>query len=159
MRQGTFTLSGAPSTILDYIHLSILDYNVLSIFHYLGSPLSYCTLISNLMRNFIMHAYIFILYYMFWNVILILTGEVPCHQSRMWSPMALAADIADDSLRALMTAAPRVCTVWKNNNVFLSRHWWLNIKILCISVIMYRRGSNSDLIAYTSACIVNFALR
>ena len=40
---GYVTLSGAPSTTLDY--------NILSIFHYLGSPLSYRTLVFDLMRN------------------------------------------------------------------------------------------------------------
>ena len=37
MRQGMFTLSGAPSTLshLDILHLSILDYYILSIFYYL----------------------------------------------------------------------------------------------------------------------------
>ena len=39
------TLSGAPSTT------SHLDINNLSIVHYLGSPLGYCTLIFDLMRN------------------------------------------------------------------------------------------------------------
>ena len=31
----------------------------------------------------------------------------PHTQSRRWSPMALAADIADESLRAAKTEAPR----------------------------------------------------
>ena len=46
MRQGMFTLSGAPNTTshLDNLNLSILDYYILSIFHNLGSPLSYRTL-------------------------------------------------------------------------------------------------------------------
>mmetsp|Transcript_4635 Transcript_4635/g.12341 ORF Transcript_4635/g.12341 Transcript_4635/m.12341 type:complete len:288 (+) Transcript_4635:360-1223(+) len=39
---------------------------------------------------------------------------VPCTQSRMWSAIALAADIADESPRAWMTAAPRLCTVLMN---------------------------------------------
>ena len=39
------TLSGAPSTSshLDIIYLAILDYYIMSIFHYFGSPLSYRT--------------------------------------------------------------------------------------------------------------------
>ena len=41
-----------PLSILEIIHLSISNYYILSIFHYLGSPLSYCTLIVDLMRNF-----------------------------------------------------------------------------------------------------------
>ena len=40
-----FTLSGAPSTT------PLLDINILSILHYLGSPLGLCTLIFDLMRN------------------------------------------------------------------------------------------------------------
>ena len=55
-----------------------LDYNILSIFHYLGSPLSFRTLIFDLMRNFyIYNACIYSLYHyilltlfalkMFWN--------------------------------------------------------------------------------------------
>ena len=32
-------------------NLSILDYHILSMFHYFGSPLSYHTLIFDLMRN------------------------------------------------------------------------------------------------------------
>ena len=45
MRQGMFTLSGAPSTT------SHFDINILSILHYLGSPLGLCTLIFDLMRK------------------------------------------------------------------------------------------------------------
>ena len=62
MRQGMLTLSGAPSTTsyLDIIHLSILEYYILSIFHYLGSPLYYLTSISDLTRNFYRYnAYIY----------------------------------------------------------------------------------------------------
>ena len=40
-----------------------------------------------------------------------LTSGVPFHQSFMWSAAALAADMADESLRAAITAAPRFCTV------------------------------------------------
>lgn len=40
-----------------------------------------------------------------------LTSRVPNHQSLMWSQMALAADMALESFLALMTAAPRSCTV------------------------------------------------
>ena len=51
-------LSGAPSTT------SHLDINILSILHYLESPLGLCTLIFDLMRNlFIYYACIFILLY------------------------------------------------------------------------------------------------
>ena len=51
-------LSGAPSTT------SHLDINILSILHYLGSPLGLCTLIFDLMMNlFIYYACIFILLY------------------------------------------------------------------------------------------------
>ena len=63
MEQGMFTLSGAPSTTshLDYLNLSNLDYYILSIFHHLGSPLSYRTLIFDLMRNlYIYNACIYI---------------------------------------------------------------------------------------------------
>ena len=52
-----FTLSGAPSTT------SYLDINILSILHYLGSPLGLCTLIFDLMRNLYIYnacTYIFI---------------------------------------------------------------------------------------------------
>ena len=38
-------------------------------------------------------------------------GAVPSIQSRTWSHTELAADSADDSLRAVMMAAPRCCTV------------------------------------------------
>ena len=41
------------------------------------------------------------------------TGAVPNHQSFRWSQMAFAADIALDSLRALITAPPLPCTVCK----------------------------------------------
>lgn len=40
-----------------------------------------------------------------------LTSLVPNQMSLMWSQMALAADMALDSFLALMTAAPRCCTV------------------------------------------------
>ncbi len=40
-----------------------------------------------------------------------LTSLVPNQMSLMWSQMALAADMALDSFLALMTAAPRSCTV------------------------------------------------
>ena len=43
------TLSGAPSTTLDYY--------ILSIFHYLGSPLSYHMLIFDLMSSRNMYLY------------------------------------------------------------------------------------------------------
>ena len=47
-------LSGAPSTT------SHLDINILSILHYLGSPLGLCTLIFDLMRNlFIYYAIVY----------------------------------------------------------------------------------------------------
>ena len=53
MKQGMFILSGTPSTTCH------LDNYILSFFHYLGSPLSYCTLIFDLMRNLYIHkAYI-----------------------------------------------------------------------------------------------------
>lgn len=42
----------------------------------------------------------------------VLTSGVPNQMSLTWSQMAFAADIALDSFRALMTAAPRCCTVW-----------------------------------------------
>ena len=50
MWQVMLTISGAPLPILDIIHLSYLNNYILSIFHYLGSPLSYRTLIFDLMR-------------------------------------------------------------------------------------------------------------
>lgn len=40
-----------------------------------------------------------------------LTSLVPNQMSLMWSQMALAADMALESFLALMTAAPRCCTV------------------------------------------------
>ena len=63
MRQDVFTLSGAPSITpyLVILHLFNFDYDILSIFHYMGSPLSYRTLIFDLMRNFYLYiAYIYI---------------------------------------------------------------------------------------------------
>ena len=48
MKQGMSTLSGEPSTT------SHSDIYILSIFHYLGSPLN-CTLIFDLMRNLYIH--------------------------------------------------------------------------------------------------------
>jgi len=52
-----------------------------------------------------------------------LTSFVPCHQSRRWSQVALAADMALDSLRAWMTAAPLCCTVWtRNKHASSSQH-------------------------------------
>lgn len=56
-----------------------------------------------------------------------LTSEVPVQMSLMWSQMALAADMALESFLALMTAAPRCCTVceteeeWNNNKKILIR--------------------------------------
>lgn len=57
-----------------------------------------------------------------------LTSEVPVQMSLMWSQMALAADMALESFLALMTAAPRCCTVceteeeWNNNkNIMIIR--------------------------------------
>ena len=52
MRRGVLTLSGAPSTTSHFGYTSFhLDYNILSNLHCLGSPLGYCTLIFDLMRN------------------------------------------------------------------------------------------------------------
>ena len=53
MRQGILTLSGAPSTTSHFGYTTSfhLDYNILSNLHYLGSPLGYCTLIFDLIRN------------------------------------------------------------------------------------------------------------
>ena len=47
------TLSGAPSTTSHFGYNTSfhLDYNILSNLHYLGSPLGYCTVIFDLMRN------------------------------------------------------------------------------------------------------------
>ena len=45
-----------------------------------------------------------------------LTCAVPNHQSLTWSQTALAADMALDSLRALMMAEPRFCTVYIPSN-------------------------------------------
>lgn len=51
------------------------------------------------------------------------TSVVPDHMSLIWSQIALAADMALDSFRALMTAAPLCCTVctwsipWKYSGV------------------------------------------
>ena len=52
MRQGMFTLSGAPSTTSHFgYHTSVqFYYYILSISHNLGSPLSYRMLIVDLMR-------------------------------------------------------------------------------------------------------------
>ena len=44
-----------------------------------------------------------------------LTGRVPNHQSLTWSQMALAADMALESLRALITAAPLCWMVYEHN--------------------------------------------
>ena len=63
---GMFILSGAPSTTshLDILNMSILDYYILSIFHYLRSPLCYHTLIFDLMRNlYLYNAYIYFILY------------------------------------------------------------------------------------------------
>ena len=53
MRRGVLTLSGAPSTTSHFGYNTSfhLDYNILSNLHYLGSPLGYCTLTFDLMRN------------------------------------------------------------------------------------------------------------
>ena len=53
MRQGMLTLSGAPSTTSHFGHIicPFLDYYILTIFHNLGSPLSYHTLIFDLMSS------------------------------------------------------------------------------------------------------------
>jgi hypothetical protein len=42
-------------------------------------------------------------------------------QVRMWSPIALAADIAEDFCRAAMTALPRVATYMARVHVTLTR--------------------------------------
>ena len=69
MRQGMLTSSGAPSTtcLIGYYICPFLDYYILSIFHKLGSPLSYHTLIFDLMssRNMYlyMHTFIHIFYF------------------------------------------------------------------------------------------------
>ena len=54
-----------------------------------------------------------------------LTSGVPNHQSFMWSQMAFAADIALDSLRAAMIAAPRFWTVWRKKGYFYHKTWTL----------------------------------
>ena len=67
MRQGMLTLSGAPSTT------SHLDINILSILHYLGSPLDLCTYICDLMRNSYIHnvcTYILLLWCL-WRIALL----------------------------------------------------------------------------------------
>ena len=53
MRPGVLTLSGAPSTTSHFGYNTSfhLDYNIFSNLHCLGSPLGYCTLIFDLMRN------------------------------------------------------------------------------------------------------------
>ena len=55
--QGMFTLSEAPSTTYH------LDINILSILHYLGSPLGQCTLIFDLMRNIYFYIYLHCILY------------------------------------------------------------------------------------------------
>ena len=57
MRQGILLYLEhlVPLPILDIIHLSILYNCILSIFHYLGSPLSCGTLIFDLRRNIYIH--------------------------------------------------------------------------------------------------------
>ena len=62
MRRGVLTLSGAPSTTSHFGYTSFhLDYNILYNLHCLGSPLGYCTLIFDLMRNlYIYNACIYI---------------------------------------------------------------------------------------------------
>ena len=46
---------------------------------------------------------------------------VPSNQVRMWSSAAEAAEAAEEEPRALMTAAPRCCTVGMNVS---SNHFW-----------------------------------
>ena len=71
MRQGMFTLSGAPSTT------SHFDVNILSILHYLGSPLALCTLNFDLMRNFyIYNACTYILLFKCLGRIALLCGQI-----------------------------------------------------------------------------------
>ena len=62
MRRGVLTLSGAPSTTSHFGYTSFhLDYNILYNLHCFGSPLGYCTLIFDLMRNlYIYNACIYI---------------------------------------------------------------------------------------------------
>ena len=57
------------------------------------------------------------------------TSLVPNHQSLMWSQIALAADIALESLRALITAAPLVWMVYEIK--------FIHIKYLlsCLSIL------------------------
>ena len=68
MRQGMFTLSGAPGTTSHFGYYTSVNFGLLHlvyiIFHILGSPLSYHTLISDLMWNLHIHnACIYSFYY------------------------------------------------------------------------------------------------
>ena len=49
------------------------------------------------------------------------SSGVPSAQSRMWSIAAEAAEAADEEPRALMTAAPRCCTVGMNSSRYQAR--------------------------------------
>lgn len=55
--------------------------------------------------------------------------------SLTWSQMAFAADIALDSFRALMTAAPRCCTVWERGR---RKHQCYLVMIATFSLIPSR---------------------
>ena len=73
MNQGMLTLSGAPSTTSHFGYNTSfhLDYNILSNLHYLGSPLGFCTLIFDLMRNLYIYKaciYIYSITYFFMHV-------------------------------------------------------------------------------------------
>ena len=71
-----------PLPTLDIIHLSNLDYNILSIFHNLGSPLSYRTLIVDLMKNsYIYNACIYIHSILIFTPVFIMTSG---NQGQAW---------------------------------------------------------------------------
>ena len=59
----------------------------------------------------------------------VLTSGVPNQMSLTWSQMAFAADIALDSFRALMTAAPRCCTVWEGRQRQQGYSWGERLKL------------------------------
>ena len=57
--------------------MSTVDYWILSIFHYLGCPSSYCTLIFYLMRNlYIYNACIYSFYFNHWGGWLCCVGRL-----------------------------------------------------------------------------------
>ena len=83
MRWGMFTIYGAPSTTShwDILNMSNLDYFILSIFHNLGTPLSYRTLIFDLMMSlYIYNAYIYT--YIFYLTVKVTNIDIRMDENR-----------------------------------------------------------------------------